>query len=121
MKTEMYQPKTGQRCHCRPGIQRDNCPDCEGTGQRIDFAAIRAFKTTTKESLFGVIRAAGIKYASHETDLYLPDTAQVRAILDNFPTNKANATRFQNQVEGGTWIDIPFAYLPAWEAKQARR
>lgn len=36
-----YQPKTGERCHCRPGLQRDNCPDCEGTGWRIDFAAIR--------------------------------------------------------------------------------
>ena len=28
-------------CDCRPGIARDNCPACEGTGQRIDFAAIR--------------------------------------------------------------------------------
>ena len=36
-----YQPKTGQACGCRPGMQRDNCPQCEGTGQRIDFAAIR--------------------------------------------------------------------------------
>ena len=37
-----YQPHTGQRCHCRPGQHRDNCPDCEGTGWKIDFAAIRA-------------------------------------------------------------------------------
>jgi len=36
-----YQPKTGQPCSCRRGIERDNCPQCEGTGQRIDFAAIR--------------------------------------------------------------------------------
>lgn len=36
-----YQPKTGARCHCKPGVQRDNCPDCEGTGMRIDFKAIR--------------------------------------------------------------------------------
>lgn len=35
-----YQPKTGQPCTCKPS-QRDNCPLCEGTGQRIDFAAIR--------------------------------------------------------------------------------
>ncbi len=35
------QPKTGQPCGCRAGIERDNCPQCEGTGQRIDFAAIR--------------------------------------------------------------------------------
>ena len=37
----MYQPKTGERCSCQPGIDRDNCVACEGTGQRIDFAAIR--------------------------------------------------------------------------------
>jgi len=36
-----YQPKTGERCNCKPGIYRDNCPACEGTGWRIDFAAIR--------------------------------------------------------------------------------
>lgn len=40
------QPKTGQPCHCKPGgLYRQNCPDCEGTGERIDFAAIRN-KTT---------------------------------------------------------------------------
>src|SRR5262249_48272758 len=37
-----YQPKTGEPCHCKPGVERSNCPDCEGTGMRIDFAAIRA-------------------------------------------------------------------------------
>ena len=37
-----YQPKTGQSCTCRKGQQRDNCPTCEGTGWRIDFARIRA-------------------------------------------------------------------------------
>lgn len=36
-----YQPKTGAKCGCKPGIQRDNCPACEGTGWQIDFAAIR--------------------------------------------------------------------------------
>lgn len=36
-----YQPKTGARCTCRPGIERDNCAACEGTGRKIDFAAIR--------------------------------------------------------------------------------
>lgn len=31
-------------CWCQPGRARDNCPQCEGTGRRIDFAAIRAGK-----------------------------------------------------------------------------
>ena len=37
-----YQPKTGQKCGCRRGIWRDNCPTCEGTGWVIDFRAIHA-------------------------------------------------------------------------------
>jgi hypothetical protein len=36
-----YQPKTGERCTCKRGVHRDNCPECEGTGWRIDFRAIR--------------------------------------------------------------------------------
>lgn len=44
--TAGYQPKTGQPCSCKRGVQRDNCPECEGTGQRIDFAAIRARAAT---------------------------------------------------------------------------
>ena len=37
-----HQPKTGAKCGCKRGQQRDNCPTCEGTGYVIDFAAIRA-------------------------------------------------------------------------------
>lgn len=36
-----YQPKTGARCGCKRGVERDNCPACEGTGWQIDFRAIR--------------------------------------------------------------------------------
>jgi hypothetical protein len=36
-----YQPKTGAKCGCNRGVQRDNCPACEGTGYAIDFARIR--------------------------------------------------------------------------------
>lgn len=39
---EEYQPKTGEKCSCKPGIERDNCPSCEGTGMKIDFKKIRA-------------------------------------------------------------------------------
>ena len=38
----IYQPKMGTACSCKPGQARDNCRQCEGTGQVIDFAAIRA-------------------------------------------------------------------------------
>lgn len=35
-----WQQKTGAVCGCKVGEQRDNCPACEGTGQKIDFKAI---------------------------------------------------------------------------------
>lgn len=70
-------------------------------------------------SLWEQVKAAGIQHASHETDLYLPVNEQTRALIRGYRF-KENVTTFQNQVEGGTWYDIPFAYLPAWEAKQRR-
>jgi len=39
-----YTPKTGQKCHCKKGIERDNCPSCEGSGQVIDFKAIHQLR-----------------------------------------------------------------------------
>lgn len=36
-----YQPKTGAPCGCRRGVERDNCPNCEGTGRALNFSAIR--------------------------------------------------------------------------------
>jgi hypothetical protein len=37
----MYQPKTGNKCGCKRGIERDNCPACGGMGLQIDFKAVR--------------------------------------------------------------------------------
>lgn len=42
----MYTPKTGIKCSCKPGVYRDNCPTCEGTGWVIDFRAIHAARQT---------------------------------------------------------------------------
>ena len=41
MSKKEYQPKTGACCSCKRGVQRDNCPNCEGTGLVIDFKAIK--------------------------------------------------------------------------------
>jgi hypothetical protein len=35
-------------CHCRKGVERANCPDCEGTGYKIDFRAVRALNSKVR-------------------------------------------------------------------------
>jgi hypothetical protein len=35
-------PRTGNACGCKRGIERDNCPQCEGTGRAIDWRAYHA-------------------------------------------------------------------------------
>lgn len=59
-----YQPKTGAKCGCRRGIQRDNCPACEGTGYAIDFAAIRNRKPLVPVFLNGDPRGYALKIES---------------------------------------------------------
>lgn len=56
-----YQPKTGATCSCKRGVQRDNCPNCEGTGMVIDFRAIRAKRAEADRFVCGTrrIREAG--------------------------------------------------------------
>jgi hypothetical protein len=56
---EEYQPKTGQACSCKPGQERDNCPSCEGTGQRIDFAKIRAKNVKEDDELNSLEKGDG--------------------------------------------------------------
>lgn len=63
-----YQPKTGQPCHCKRGQQRDNCPDCEGTGQRIDFAAIRARRGIQPDPQAAALVSAAAEATEHFND-----------------------------------------------------
>jgi hypothetical protein len=45
-----YTPYTGARCSCKRGVERDNCPTCEGSGKVIDFAAIHAARRDKEEA-----------------------------------------------------------------------
>jgi hypothetical protein len=83
--------------------------------------------TTTKPaelpSVYAECLAAGVPMASHYSDLYIPANDQTREILKRCgkKVDGHNVSTFINQVEGGTWYDVPFAYLPYWEAKQTRK
>lgn len=49
---QRYSPKTGAVCSCKKGVERDNCPQCEGTGQVIDFAAIHRAREQRERKYF---------------------------------------------------------------------
>ena len=46
-----YTPYTGAKCGCRKGLERDNCPNCEGSGYVIDFRAIHAAHEATEATI----------------------------------------------------------------------
>jgi hypothetical protein len=62
-------------------------------------------------------KAAGIPIANHYSDLYLKNCEETRQLLKK---HGQRARTFVNQVEGGIWVDVPFAFDPYWEAKQAK-
>lgn len=63
-------------------------------------------------SVYTDILAARIEHDHHESDLYVPDNAEVRQILDRHVEFKKNAKPFKDKFTGNTWLDIPFAYDP---------
>lgn len=67
--------------------------------------------------LYDELVEKGIKISNHYSDLYFPVTKETTEILARYPLQQGNATTFKNQVEGGLWYDVPFAYLPYWAGK----
>jgi hypothetical protein len=68
-------------------------------------------------TLYGDLLRAGVPMDSHESDLYALDTALAREILAKFPESAKLASRFESQLDGEIWWDVPFAYLPWWQAR----
>ena len=68
-------------------------------------------------SIYEEVKAAGGYIPDHESDLYIEDTAENRAILARYPLEKSIATRFKDNVTGKPSIEIPFAFMPFWEAR----
>jgi len=73
-----------------------------------------------KKTLQEDLEALGVPIANHETDLQVEDTPAVRRVLAKHGKriDGHNVTQFHNQVEGGTWLEIPFAYVPRTPAER---
>lgn len=65
-------------------------------------------------SLYTDLIEARQPVSSHYSDLYTPVNEVTRALIKK---HGCTADTFTNQVEGGTWFDVPFAFEPYWESK----
>ena len=70
-----------------------------------------------KPSLWAALKEAGIEMDNHASDLYCPVTPTTQEILARYPTELANSRTFVSQIDGKPWYDVPFAYVPWWEAR----
>lgn len=95
------------------GTCLDHCVECSwksigfGPGVQMFGTWHRLFEFVKETSLFKEVVELGIPYSNHYSDLYLPNTEQVRGLLKKYDKR---GECFQNQVEGGIWIDVPFSY-----------
>ena len=70
----------------------------------------------TLVNLYQRITDAGIPTDSHESDLYVLDSAETRAILADYP--ELHWSAFRSQTDSRVWIDVPFMYLPWWKEER---
>ena len=78
-----YQPKTGAKCGCRRGVQRDNCPRCEGTGMVIDFKAIREKASQPAAPVGGAQFTSGPWVMRPDSTIESKDGVTVASFIDN--------------------------------------
>lgn len=55
-----------------------------------------------------------VEIRHHESDLYIPVNELTRALVESYEF-KGSVDTFENQIEGGVWYDIPFAFDPYLE------
>lgn len=112
----MFQPKTGQRCNCKPGKQRDNCVNCEGTGWIIDHRDVREKKLQNPPEpvcdLYQALVDAGQELDHHESDLYVLATDEAAELVR---LSRAKFSTFRSERDGELWIEVPFEWRPYWD------
>ena len=60
---------------------------------------------------YAELRTARCTIEHHESDLYVLATPEARKLAEGAP----NRSFFSSQIDGRTWIELPFAYTPFWD------
>lgn len=68
-------------------------------------------------TFFESVKALGVKFDTHESDLYVPVTAATKALVADYQFRE-NVTTFRGH-DGALWFDVPFANDRYW-ARQAK-
>ncbi len=112
-----YKPVfTAQRRAVLSRVFRDAWAD--GRGEHVPSRRMRFNPIDSYDSLYDELKAAGVKIDHHESDLYFERTPLSRSILAQYPTQKKMSSSFLNQITHNAWIEVPFAYMPYWRARQ---
>jgi hypothetical protein len=67
---------------------------------------------------YRMLKAAGCKMDSHESDLYVLATPESRRIVHE---SGWTFEAFVSQIDGKVWLDVPFAWEPFWEGRVQRK
>lgn len=72
-------------------------------------------------SIYDDLLRAGIEVDHHRSDLYAPNTKEVRDILKRYPQQPVEpfAVQPSHPDRGQAWVCIPYAYSPFWEDKKS--
>lgn len=73
------------------------------------------------ESIYTVLKQVGAEMDNHESDLYVKITPQTTEIVNAYyhRGDVRTVSTFRSNLDSEMWFEIPFAFLPFWERKQA--
>jgi hypothetical protein len=66
-------------------------------------------------TLYQELKAAGVPLDSHESDLYFKHTREAIDILRRYPVECKASKSFRSELDGDSWVEVPFAFSPFWE------
>jgi len=74
----------------------------------------------TSRELYDAAKAAGVPIGNHYSDLYLKATPTALALVKQYD-HKQSVASFTSQIDGARWLDVPFAFMPYWDARGASK